>query len=465
MRHQILKIFKSTEVWLLMSLILAFGCGMKSKSQVYNVLDYGAKGDSITNDTEAIQSAIDAATAVGNQAMVLIPGGYQFLTGTLELESDMEFRIEEGACLLVSTHQEDYAGDAVIVANDAHYLTISGNGIIYGRAMEFMEYYEEENKWWIPKKWRPRLLILTGCSNLHISNITIKRAPSWSLHMLGCENVLIDAIHIRNQLDVPNCDGIDPDHCRNVEIRNCYIACGDDAIVVKTTRQESDYGPSSNIWLHDYVLETQDSGLKIGTETTQDIFNILFERCKIKSCCRGLTIQLRDEGNVENITFRDISFTSCYHSDPWWGRGEAISFTAIPRNTGSPIGKISNVRVENVNGTAENSIRINGSKDSRIQQVWFDQVDLTLNRWTKYQGGSYDNRPTTAYDEIEIHSTPGYYIRYADQLCIRNSSLKWGENSPVYFSHLLEAHDVSVLDIEGLAGDAAKPGIARSKVN
>jgi outer membrane murein-binding lipoprotein Lpp len=465
MINKIMNKVKSNAVWLLLLLLLGAGCGTKSQKVVFNVLDYGAKGDSITNDTEAIQSAIDAAAAVGNQAMVLIPGGFHFLIGTLELKSDMEFHLEEDARLLVSTRQEDYTGDAAIVARDAQNLTISGSGVIDGRAMEFMEHYEAENEWWIPKRWRPRLFILTGCSHLHIRDITIKRAPSWSLHMLGCENVLIDGIHIQNHLDVPNCDGIDPDHCRNVEIRNCHIACGDDAIVIKTTRQETDYGPSSNIWVHDCILETQDSGLKIGTETTQDIFNILFERCEIKSSCRGLTIQLRDEGNVENITFRDIRFTSRYHSDPWWGRGEAISFTAIPRNVGSPIGQIRNVRVENANGVAENSIRINGTKESRIGQVWFEQVDLTLNRWTKYRGGRYDNRPTTAYDEIEIHSTPGYYIRYADQVTIRNSSVKWGENSPDYFSHVLEAHDVSALNMEGLTGDAAHPGITRYKLN
>ncbi|MGE4526709.1 MAG: glycosyl hydrolase family 28-related protein, partial [Sphaerochaeta sp.] len=86
---------KSNAVWLLLLLLLGAGCGTKSQKVVFNVLDYGAKGDSITNDTEAIQSAIDAAAAVGNQAMVLIPGDFHFLIGTLELKSDMEFHLEE----------------------------------------------------------------------------------------------------------------------------------------------------------------------------------------------------------------------------------------------------------------------------------------------------------------------------------------------------------------------------------
>ena len=69
---------------------------------------------------------------------------------------------------------------------------------------------------------------------------------------------------------------IDPDHCRNVEIRNCHIRCGDDAIVVKTTRQSFDFGPSTNIWVHGCVIETQDSGVKIGTRITS--YNVCYTK-------------------------------------------------------------------------------------------------------------------------------------------------------------------------------------------
>jgi polygalacturonase len=207
------------------------GCKNGSERTVFNVMDYGAKGDSLTLDTEAIQQAVDAAAAQGNQARVLVPGGHKYLIGTLVLKSDIDFHLEGDAELLVSTNEKDYTGRAAILANGANKLTISGTGRINGRALEFMDHYEKENEWWIPEAWRPRLFILTGCQNLVIREITIEKAPSWALHMLGCENVLIEQVNIRNNLDVPNCDGIDPDHCRNVEIRNCHIICGDDAIM------------------------------------------------------------------------------------------------------------------------------------------------------------------------------------------------------------------------------------------
>lgn len=430
----------------------------KSDAPVFNVLDYGAVGDGKTSDTAAIQKAIDAATKAGKNARVLVKGGHKYLIGTLVLKPNIDFHLEGDAELLVSTDQKDYTAEAAaIVARDAHNLTISGTGSINGRALEFMSHFDEENEWWIPKDFRPKLFILTACNNLKVRDITIEKAPIWSLHMIGCENVLVDGIKIRNNLDVPNCDGIDPDHCRNVDIRNCHIICGDDAIVIKATRQNENFGPSANIRVRDCVLETQDSGVKIGTETTQDIYNVKFERIEIKTGCRGLTIQLRDEGTVRDIEFSDITFVSRYHSAPWWGRGEAISFTAIPRTPGGKIGRIENVKVKNVKGRAENSVRINGTKESRIKNVTFENVELTFDRWTKYPGALFDNRPTTAYPDIEPHHNPGYYIRYADDVTLKDCTVKWGDNLPDYFSSALFAHDVTGLKLKNFKGEAAHP--------
>jgi polygalacturonase len=433
------------------------GQDAQSETPIFNVLEYGAVGDGITLDTEGIQKAINEASKAGNGAQVLLPGGYQFLVGTLELKSNINFHLQGDAEILVSTNKEDYNDRAAITANGANNLTISGTGSINGRALEFMTHYDEEDEWWRPKDWRPRVFLLSACKELKVLDITINKSPSWSLHLMGCENVLVDGIKINNNLDLPNCDGINPDHCRNVVIRNCHISCGDDAIVIKTTRWGKEFGPSSNIHVYDCVLETQDSGVKIGTETTQDIYNIVFERCEIISSCRGLTIQLRDEGDVYNVVFRDITFKSRYHSAPWWGRGEAISFTAIPRTADTKIGSIHNIEVENVSGTAENSIRINGTKESRISNVCFTDVNVTLNRWTDYPGNLFDNRPTKVYPDIEPHENPGFYIRFSDQVLLKDCSIAWGDNIPDYFTNAIYAHDVTDLTIEGFKGKAAHP--------
>jgi hypothetical protein len=438
--------------------------------KIFDVLKYGASGDGKTLDSAAFQRAIDEAAAYAGKAQVLVRGGHKYMVGTIELKGSIDFHLADDAELLASTKGEDYRGGltgtvkgdtmaaalgAVIMADHAQGLKISGTGTLQGRAREFMTHYDQANEWWIPGPFRPKMFVLTGCKDLEVRDITFAEAPNWGLHMLGCDGVLVDNVKVRNLLDVPNCDGIDPDHSRNVEIRNCNLVCGDDGIVIKCSRQPIDYGECSNIHVHDCVVETQDAGLKIGTETTSDIHDLRFERCQIKTSSRGLCIQLRDEGNIYNIDYRDITFTSRFYGDPWWGRGEAISFTAIPRTPTSKPGTLHHVNVQNVTGHAENSVRVCGSALSRIHDITLDHVSVTLDRTTQYKGALYDNRPTTAMAAIEPHDTPGFSIEHADNVTLRNCTVAWGANPPDAFSYAVEAKDTTALKIEGLKGEAA----------
>jgi hypothetical protein len=425
----------------------------------FDVRDFGASGDGVANDTAALQRAIDAAGREAGGGRVLVPGGRRFITGTLVLRSRVNLHLADDAELLASVRPEDYETTHAVLTAEAgcEGLRISGTGSINGRSGSFMEAYDAAGEWWTPKAFRPRLAVLMGCRDLAVENISFLDAPEWTLHLVGCDRVMVDGVRIRNQMDVPNCDGIDPDHCRNVEIKNCRITCGDDAIVVKATRPFARLGGSSNIRVSDCILETQDSGLKIGTETVADIHDIRFERCQVISSCRGCTIQLRDEGSVYNVLFKDISFTARYHADPWWGRGEAISLTALPRTKGGRVGRIHDVRLQNVSGRAENSVRISGSAESRIQNVAMEGVNVTLDRWTKYRGGVWDNRPTNAYPPIEEHATPAIHVRHADQVALQRCSVSWGKNIPEYFTHALEAEQVTDLSYPEFAGKAAHP--------
>ena len=445
-----MKNFRILAVLLLASLGLASSQNFAA-AKTFNVLDFGAKGDGATLDTVAIQRAIDAAA--GDGGTVLIPRKHTFLVATLDLKGGIDFHLDGE--LIISTNQSDYASDGVITASNAPNLKITGAGKISGRSLSFMTGYDAANEWWLFKEWRPKMFVLTGCTNLVVRDITFGDAPFWGLHMLGCENVLVENVTVKNRLDVPNCDGIDPDHCRNVEIHGCHLTCGDDAIVIKATRQMNDFGDCANIRVHDCVIRTQDAGLKIGTETTSDIHDILFERCKILSSSRGLCIQLRDEGNVFNVTFRDIEFVSRYHSDPWWGRGEAISFTAIPRNSETKLGRLHDIVVENVSGRAENSVRINGTVASRVENVRLKNVSVKLGRWTKYPGSVFDNRPTKVLPPVEAHATDGFNLRFADKISLENCSVGWEKNCPASFKKSVHAEDVTALKMVNFYGNSA----------
>ncbi|GAC1416253.1 MAG: hypothetical protein NVSMB62_05610 [Acidobacteriaceae bacterium] len=446
-------------------------------TQVFDVLKYGAVGDGKSLDTAAIQRAIDLASASDTKSQILLRGKHTFLVGTLELKGAIDFHVAENAKVLVSTRREDYrggladshSGDAmanaeggVIVANGAQGLTISGAGTFHGRAKEFMSRYDDAGGIWVPGAFRPKMFVLTACKDLTVRDITFAEAPNWGLHMLGCDGVLVDRVTVRNLLDVPNCDGIDPDHCRDVEITGCDLVCGDDGIVVKCSRQTKEYGPCAKIRVSDCTITTQDAGLKIGTETAADVYDVRFERCTIKNSSRGLCIQLRDEGSVYNIAFRDITFNSHFFADPWWGRGEAISFTAFPRKPETTPGKLHHVTVTNVTGTAENSVRVAGTSVSRVHDITFDRVAVTLNRATSFPGGLFDNRPTTAITAIEPHDTPGFAIEHAENVKLRHCKVTWGPNVPESFTYAVEAKDAPGLKLENLNGTAARASVGKA---
>jgi len=493
------------------------GKSQSGQAKVFDVLKYGAVGDGHTLDSAAIQRAIDDAAAYtgaaanAGPAQVLIPGGHRYLVGTIELKGPIDFHLADNAHLLASTHREDYRGGlpgsvegstmaaalgAVIVATGVDDLTISGNGSLQGRAREFMTRYDPIGQWWVPGDFRPKMFVLTSCKNLTVRDITFAEAPNWGLHLLGCDGVLIDNIKVRNLLDVPNCDGIDPDHSRNVEIRNCDIVAGDDGIVIKCSHQPTDFGDASHIHVHDCTIDTQDAGLKIGTETTSDVHDILFERITIKRASRGLCIQLRDEGNIYNIDYRDITLNSRFFSNPWWGRGEALSFTAIPRTPTTKLGSLHHITATNITCTAENSMRICGSgttdigsasvvAEARIHDITLDHVSIALARTTAFPGGVYDNRPTTVAEPgtlsnaeasnisatkfdpdapsgIVAHDTPGISVEHADRVTVRDCTVIWPPNPPGSFTYAVEAIAAHDLKIERLTGAAAHPALGKA---
>ena len=431
----------------------------RSPKREFDVRTFGAKGNGTTLDTAAIQAAIDAAAAAGGGARVLLRGRAKYLVGALRLKSNIDFHLDDDATLLASSDASSYpgAGSGVLMADDAVGLKISGSGHIDGQGMKFVTSYSKTDERWEPIAFRPRIFILRACKDLEVAGISFGHAPFWGLHLLGCERVLVDGITVRNFMDLPNCDGIDPDHCRDVEIRNCDIVSADDAIVIKTSDQQIDYGPSRNITVKDCRVTSRDSGLKIGTETFGDISKIRFERCVIQGG-RGPTITHRQRGNISDVEFNDIQVVAEHHAARWWGTGEAISISVRPRVAGAKVGTLRDIRLRNVRGRAENSVRIDGSPDNLIENVVLENIDMTIDRWTDYPGGNFDNRPTMpGVDGLEPHDTPVFSIRNARQVLVKDCKAHWGETRSSYWGPALEADNVEDLQLVGFEGQASDP--------
>ena len=216
----------------------------KKQGKIFNITKYGAKGDSVTLNTAAIQKAIDACTPGGT---VLIPTGI-FLSGALFLKSDMTLLIEKGGVLQGSTDIADYypiiptrfegwkveSFSSLITAGKLDtsgkvYIKnlairgegkISGGDSILGRAMTAAKGIRS----------RGRLICLMNCMNVDIQGLTVEKAPCWTIHYTFCQNVSIHDLKISSTAS--NGDGIDPDFSVDSYIFNCSLSTGDDCIAI-----------------------------------------------------------------------------------------------------------------------------------------------------------------------------------------------------------------------------------------
>ena len=441
------------------------------------MLKYGAAGDGKTLDSAAFQRAIDEAAAYAGKAQVLVRGGHKYLVGTIELKGSIDFHLADDAELLISTHREDYRGGlpgsqngdtmsaalgAVITATGAQGLTISGTGDIQGRAKEFMTRYDDAGGIWMPGPFRPKMFVLTGCKDLQVRDITFAEAPNWGLHMLGCDGVLVDNVKVRNLLDVPNCDGIDPDHSRNVEIRNCNIVCRrrrrghqvqPPAHRLRPRRQH----PRPRLRHRDPGRRPQDRH-RDHLRHPRHPLRALPHQDRI---ARPLHPTPRRGQHPQHRLPRHRLHLALLLATPG---GDAARPSPSPPSRARPPkpGSLHHVNVQNVTGTAENSVRVCGSAASRVHDVTLDRVAVTLARTTHFPGALFDNRPTTAIPAIQPHDTPGFSIEHADNVTLRNCSVAWGANPPDAFSYAVEAIDTTGLKIEGLKGEAAHASLGKA---
>ncbi|WP_243109949.1 glycosyl hydrolase family 28 protein [Clostridium sp. E02] len=438
---------------------------------IYNVLEYGAIGDGKKNDAAAIQAAVDACSQAGG-GRVLLPGGHIYNSGSILLKSNVDFHLEMGAILKASDDLKDYyplANGGEIVAHESglpSYLNSEYNGrpfhaFLYGYdqvnvaitgfgtidANEKM-FYGDNSGYHIEGSYYPRvpLMLLEKFEHLTIQNVTLKNCAFWTVHLVGCNDVLIEGIRLINNLQMANSDGIDPDHCTNVRIIGCHIECGDDAIVLKNSGDYNQYGPCENILISDCTLISTSAAIKFGTEGECDFRNILVKNCSISRSNRGISIQIRDGGNVENVVFSNLTIETRRFSHEWWGRAEPICITCHDRKPGVKAGKIRNIRFENISCMGENGIFIRGSEGNLIEDVSFDHIHLTLKKYSRWEIEGYDIRPCQGEGLIKTRVS-GIYVENAKDLQFEHMKIFVEESMKPYYKQdvtLVHTEDIMI---------------------
>ena len=436
-----------------------------------SVLDHGARADGSTLDTAAIQAAIDACHAAGG-GRVEFPGGRTVLAGAIELRDRVELHLAAGSVLrcagnIAACHEhQGRRAWSFIRAEEAEDCAITGGGTIDGNGRAFVEQLGDYLH--ATKRPRPHTILFDACRRVTVRGITIRDGANWTLRLTGCVDVLVHGIRIYSDLRMPNCDGIDPDHCRSVRISDCHIETGDDCICVKARREFPEYGPCEDIAISNCVLKSTSCALMIGIEAQAAMRNVVVDNCIIRGSNRGIGVHLAHECDVERVLFNNCIVETRLFEPSWWGCGEPIYVAAHAETPELGVGTVRDVRFSNILCEGENGIYAIGTAEQPLRGIVFDRIRLALRKHSRWPAGWQDRRPLDtswqgggASDTAGRlqHPTNGFFLEHVVGAVLRHCEVHWqGEPDPA-FAHALEAHQVSELEVSDFRGTAARPDL------
>lgn len=357
--------------------------------------------------TALIQEKIDACSLSGGTVILDRPGRY--LINGLQLKSNVTLILGKQVVLMGSGDEATYpmrSGSFELLKNKTpirglfygthlKHVAIMGEGCIDGNYQQFIlpnQEHEDHLKFYHYP--RPMTIYLEDCQDVRIQGVTLQNAPFWTIHLVGCFQTTIDAIKIYNEPRMPNTDGIDIDRCKNTVIAHCEIKTGDDGICPKCTEETARYGDCDNLLVSDCLIQSQSSAIKLGSSSFGNFQNFHFQNIRIEDTNRGLAFQLRDPGSARNIVFEDIAITTKNFGAKWWGTGEPIFVTLLPRTETTNLSqqKIENIIFRRISCTSNNGIFLRSETAGQIENIVFDRVELNL-RQAKGTSVSFDLRP------------------------------------------------------------------------
>ena len=279
------------------------------------VKDFGAVGDGMTDDTNAIQNAIHCCPAGGR---VTVPAGTYYIR-PIVLKSDLTLELKAGAHLLGDTCEEHYPilpgeihdahtgielqvssweGDpfpcrqSFVSAHYAKNIQIVGQGIIDGNAVNA--------DWWVDVKTRkigrPKLVFLNQCENVTFHGIIGKNSACWNFHPFFSKGIYFYNTAVEAPKDSPNTDGTDPESCDDVRYIGMRFSVGDDAIAIKAGKVYMGMKyqtPATNHLVRNCLMEYAHGAMVLGSEMSGGIKSLTVSQCYFKSTDRGLRIKTR----------------------------------------------------------------------------------------------------------------------------------------------------------------------------
>lgn len=219
---------------------------------------------------------------------------------------------------------------ALITADSARGVSLTGEGVIDGSGDSFVELLPED-QW---NRWRyrrtgggsdnihspPRVVLFAGCTDVLVQGVTITNQPAgWAYMIHGCERVNVDRAKVLANVHYPNSDGIHINSSRDVTVSNCKVEAGDDAVVIRAQNRSFRDGKRricERVTVVNCQLRSYSDGVRLAWCRDGVIRDCTISNCTITDSCRGLNVWMfaatggSDYGiertRVENVVFSNL---------------------------------------------------------------------------------------------------------------------------------------------------------------
>ena len=422
----------------------------------FNVRQFGAKGDSTTLDSDAINRAIAAAAQAGG-GTVYFPAG-TYLSYSIRLQSHISLYLDQGATLLAAAPVGNVGYDAPEPAvNDkfqdfghSHWhnsliwgenlvdISILGPGTIYGKGLT------REGPHQAPVG--NKAIALKLCRNVLLKDFTIRLGGHFAVLATGVDNLTIDNLKIDT-----NRDGLDIDGCKNVRVSNCTVnSPWDDAICLKSSFALGYARPTENVTITNCQVSGYDRGtllngtyrrneaalvpdhegptgrIKFGTESNGGFRNIAISNC-VFEYCRGLALETVDGGLLEDVTISNITMRDVVNSPIFLRLGGRMR---APE--GTPIGALRRINISNVtvyNADSRFATLIAGLPGHPIEDVrlsnisiWYRPLDAASAKEVQTQVPEHE-KDYPEPQKFGVLPAYGFFIRHVKNIELHDVNL------------------------------------------
>lgn len=453
---------------------------------VFDVREYGAKGDGRSIDSPAINQAIVAAASAGGGTVVFPAGTY--LCYSIRLKSKVALSLGMGCTILAAdppsqkgeqgydlaesnqpweAYQDfghNHWHNSLIWGENLEDLAIQGPGLIWGKGLSRGEGPGPVAE--VPGVAN-KAIALKNCRNVLLRDFSILHGGHFGVLATGVSNLTVDNLKIDTQRD-----GIDVDCCRNVRISNCTInSPWDDAICLKSSFALgyacdtemvtiSDCMVSGS-YLEGAVLDAsfkqfpstsdvdRNGRIKFGTESNGGFKNITISNCVFDGCF-GVAILSVDGAQIEDVTISNITMRGTVASPIFLRLGSRMRGPA-----GVPVGSIRRVNISNIvssSGSSQVCSMIAGIPGHPVEDVRISNVLI------QHPGGGTRKDAALQLAEKEkeypeptmFGTTPahGFYIRHAKRIEISDFKILTRDNEERPCFIVDDAEDVEFSNIK-----------------